>query len=170
MNESHLESIYRPAQVIILRHAEKPKEGPLLNEQGFKRAKMLPHFFKNYPLFATFAPIVAIFAAAPEKPGSSIRSIQTMIPLAFEFNLIINENFTKNNLHQLVSSIFSTPAYHGKLIVICLDRASIPVIAKLLGAVNSPQVWSKESFDQCWIIDYTGGGSPAFSIIAQELF
>jgi hypothetical protein len=33
---------YRPAQVILLRHAEKPLEGPFLSEQGQRRASMLP--------------------------------------------------------------------------------------------------------------------------------
>jgi len=170
MNVSHLESIYRPAQIILLRHAEKPNEGIILSEQGYRRAKLLPLFFKQHPLLSTFGPPVAIFAAAPKKPGLSIRSIQTMIPLANVFNLNINENFTKNDIHQLVGTIFSTPAYHGKMIIICWDRSGIPVIAKLLGVNSSPLMWSKETFDRCWIINYAEKKFPAFLDIAQNFF
>ena len=54
-----------PAQVVIIRHGEKPAEGNGLNARGFQRAAALPQFFQNNPTVTAFGPAAAIYAMKP---------------------------------------------------------------------------------------------------------
>jgi hypothetical protein len=168
---SYLENrqpFYRPAQIILLRHAEKPAEGPFLSELGQRRANLLPLLFKQHPLLIAFGSPVAIFAASPKNIGSSIRSIQTMIPLAKDLKITINEDFKKYEITKLIDSILRTPNFHGKTIIICWERSRLPLIAKVLGAKNTPLIWSKESYDRCWILKLSDKNDPEYLEIIQN--
>jgi hypothetical protein len=54
----------RPAQIILIRHAEKPAdpEDPHLSEAGVKRAERLVSFITNDPAMTRFGLPVAVFA------------------------------------------------------------------------------------------------------------
>ena len=154
-------SLYRPAQIILLRHAEKPPLGPELNEKGFKRAQLLPTFFISHPTLIEFGDPAVIIAAIPDRIGGSIRSIQTVIPLANHYQLEINETFPKASEATLVSAIFSNPKWHNKTIVVCWNRQGLPLLSKLLGA-NAPSNWDKNGFDKFWVIRYIENHVPLF--------
>jgi hypothetical protein len=154
-------SLYRPAQIILLRHAEKPPVGPELNKKGFQRAHMLPTFFISHPTLIEFGDPAVIIAAIPDRIGGSIRSIQTVIPLANHFQLEINENFPKAAETSLVAAIFSNPKWHNRTIVICWNRQGLPLLAHLLGA-KAPSNWDKNCFDRFWVIRYIDNHVPLF--------
>lgn len=160
-------SLYRPAQIILLRHAEKPKFGPELNDLGFKRAQLLPIYFNSHSTLTEFGSPTEIIAATPIRLGGSIRSIQTVIPLANHYQLEINENFSKSEITTLASAIFSNPQWHNKSIVICWNRQGLPHLAHLLGA-NCPSYWGKNCFNKFWVIRYNENHLPIFIELDQE--
>ena len=76
-----------PAQVVLIRHGEKPKQGNELNQQGCERAFLLPDFFKNNPIVNAYGGPAGFFAMAPKSQDSSVRAVQTLVPTVATFNL-----------------------------------------------------------------------------------
>ena len=72
----------QPAQVIIIRHAEKPDSGNGLSLKGMKRAAALVPYFLGTESLLKFGEPVAIYAQAQRHETSSIRPIETVRPLA----------------------------------------------------------------------------------------
>ena len=72
------QAMAQPAQVIIIRHAEKPTSGNELSLRGEERAAALVPFFLGADELLEFKTPVAIYAQAQKKETSSIRSIETV--------------------------------------------------------------------------------------------
>src|SRR5665213_1161111 len=76
-----------PAQIVIIRHGEKPKSGPDLDARGYQRAHALVGFFEKNPAMLRFGRPVAIYAMAPKTQvdpsddEGSLRAIETVQPL-----------------------------------------------------------------------------------------
>ena len=87
-----------PAQVVILRHAEKPKNGDDLNQQGYERANALPELFETDPALTRYGAPVAVYAMAPSNDDSSNRAVETVTPLAHSLKLRLQDSFTRNEL------------------------------------------------------------------------
>lgn len=168
MIEGPFHSLYRPAQIILLRHAEKPLAGPELSLEGFNRSRLLPVYFYSQPSLTEFGDPVAIVAASPNKKEGSIRSIQTVIHLASSLQIKINENFQKDQEHALAMALLNTPTWHNKTVVICWNRQGLPKLTQLLGA-NAPFYWKKDCFDKFWVIRYQENLSPIFTELDQKL-
>src|SRR5687768_12383424 len=81
-----------PAQILLIRHAEKPESGPELSSVGWERARALPTLFRR-PEFKKSGSPVALIAMAPKDKDGSVRSIQTLKYVADEFNLTINSDY-----------------------------------------------------------------------------
>ena len=159
-----------PAQIVIIRHAEKPESGNELSESGQQRAHLLPIYFNTNEILTDFGKPAAIFAAAPRKIGDSIRCIQTVIPLATNLNLEINQNFTKKNIHDLEEYVMSNPFYFDRTVIICWDHLGIPTMARLFGAMGSPVVWDKNVYDRTWIIRFGRNEATRFINFPQKIF
>lgn len=156
-----------PSEIIIIRHGEKPESGNQLSPKGFQRANALPQFFAKYPV------PVAIFAAGVKQddPGDlekSVRSIQTVMPLAKKLGLQIHTEFTKGKTQELVQAIMTTPQYDGGLVVICWEHKVIQTIAQELGFSSAPQ-WPDDVFDRAWILNFSGGRLVNVSNVGQHL-
>ncbi len=156
-----------PSEIIIIRHAEKPDSGNQLSPKGFQRANALPQFFEKFPT------PVAIFAAGvkqdnPADLDKSIRSIQTVMPLAKKLGLKIHDEFTKNKTQELVQTIMTSPQYDGGLVIICWEHKVIQTIAQELGFTTAPQ-WSDEVFDRAWILDFSSSRLVKVSNVGQHL-
>lgn len=164
MNEFSFKKILSPAQIILFRHAEKELIGPELSLQGFSQANQLPLLFNNDRDFIEFGKPAAIFAAAPKKEGSSIRSIQTVTPLAQNFNMDINTSFTKKDTSTLVETVLSHDSFQNKTIVICWERSGIPVLAKLFGIQELNFKWDKNNFNSILFIRYNDSNQLSFKI------
>jgi hypothetical protein len=141
-----------PAQVLIIRHAEKPATGPDLSDRGYLRAEKLVGLFTNDLRFQDFGKIAAIFAMAPSSSSGSKRAIQTVQPLSKALNLVVNTTFTKLQISELVSEISNAQEYSGKTVLICWEHNVILNIAEAFGLVNPPD-WPSSIFDRVWKLE-----------------
>jgi hypothetical protein len=141
-----------PSQVVIIRHGEKPASGNELSDVGWQRAHALPEFLGK------FQKIAALYAGSPEKPGGSVRSIQTITPFSQKIGMNIHTEFTKKNLSGLVHAVMTNKAYDGRTIIICWEHVVIPDMVKLFGAVNAPSTWADDVFDRAWVLNFTSQG------------
>ena len=157
-----------PAQIVLLRHAEKPPKGPELSERGWQRAKALPSVFSTLPDLQTFGATVALYGMAPSRDGRSVRSIQTITPLAEALKLSIDSSFQGRDFRQLVREIWQNPNYSGKQVVICWRREEIPSIIEAFGADPIEEVRSNE-YDSLWIITPNDESTADVRVIRQAL-
>jgi hypothetical protein len=159
-----------PAQVIIIRHGEKPATGnELLVPQGVCRADELA---KTFP--AQFGTPVAIYAMNPNDEDGSLRPIETVTPLANALGLTIKHDYTRKKFSQLVQDIMGNETYQGKLVLICWEHKVIPDLVQAFQdggwSANSatwPSKWSGDIFDQAWILNFAG--NPSFQIIPENI-
>lgn len=167
-----------PAQIIIIRHAEKNEYGSELSEQGFRRAQALVKFFQTGPAVTRYGVPAAIYAAAPKNEDSSVRSIQTVTPLARALRIEINAGFTRGQTHKLAREIMEAPAYEGRMVLICWQHGNIPDVIRDLAEYNNsgqavqnslPYEWPDEAFDRAWILDLYRGRVVSFMDVPQRL-
>jgi hypothetical protein len=159
----------QPAEVIIIRHAEKPVKGNELSLEGRERAEALAPYFLGTAELLEFKAPVAIYAPLPTHEHSSVRSAETVAPLAGALHLTINQTFRKDQIGDLVEEIDSDPRYSGKTVLICWEHKVIPDIAKAFGVEDSPKKWHGETFDRTWIIKFQSGAKPVFRDLPQKL-
>jgi hypothetical protein len=158
-----------PAQVIIIRHGEKPSTGNELSPQGFQRADALVGFFEHNPAVTQYGAPVAIYAMDPKDADGSLRPIETVTPLANALGLTIDHDYVKDQLPALVSDIMANPAYDGKMVLICWEHKVIPTLVQDFGWSAAPDAWSGSVFDQAWVLDFDGGKVSSFQIVPEHL-
>jgi len=167
-----------PAQVIIIRHAEKQEYGNQLSEKGYRRAEALVNFFLSVPAVTGYGTPVAIYAAAPKNEDSSIRSIQTVTPLARALNLKINTDFTRGQAHKLVRDIMENPRYTGRMVLVSWQHGHTTDIVRELAEyspygpaaeISLPGEWPDARFDRAWIVDLYRGRITSFKDVPQRV-
>jgi len=167
-----------PAQVIIIRHGEKPENGGELNEQGFRRAEALVWFFQTNAAVTRYGTPAAIYAAAPKNEDSSIRSIQTVTPLARALKITINTRFTRGQAHKLAADIMANPLYEGRMVLVCWQHGNISAIIRELAEYNGsgqaalnalPSEWPDGSFDRAWLLNFSDGRIVSSKDIGQRV-
>ena len=127
-------ALSQPAQVLIIRHAEKPDVGNHLSLQGQERAAALVPYFRGTAAVLRFKTPVAIYAQAMKKPTSSGAPIETVQPLADALHLTLNTSFERDAFKSMVCEIMGNPAYAGRSVLICWEHDVIPGIAAAFGA------------------------------------
>jgi hypothetical protein len=158
-----------PAQVLIIRHAEKPETGPDLSEKGRQRAEALVEFFRKDPSVTRFGTPVALYAAAPPKVGGSQRSIQTLEPLARKLRLPVRSGYVKTQYSDLVSEIMGKEAHDGKTVLIAWAHEEIKSLARSFGARHTGK-WPDPVFDRVWRLDFDSQGRvTGFTDLPQKL-
>ena len=145
-----------PAQILLMRHGEKPTVGNQLSPQGWRRAQALPTLFIR-PELRRFGLPVALYAMAPSHPGGSVRAIQTLSITSKTLNEPINTQFTKDSVAQLLMQIKSNPSFNGKFLVICWEHTVLLEIARQLGLPNPPD-WPDTQFDRMWKMNFSSQG------------
>lgn len=148
----------RPARIILMRHAEKPKDKaiPTLSDKGYSRANALPPDF-----IASFGRPFIIYAAS--NSGKSVRPYETALPLALSLNMEVVTPYADKQYSQLINDIFSDPDFEGQTIVIFWHHGTLADMLKQLGGPVVKK-WKKKVFDRMWILDYT-----ADSIVYRDL-
>ncbi len=159
----------QPAQVILIRHAEKPDEGNELSLLGRERAAALVPFFQSTPAVTEFKTPAAIYAQLPKKQTSSVRSIETVRPLANALHLTVRQPFTKAQHKQMVDEIMAKPEFAGHLVLICWEHKVIPDMAHEFGADDAPAKWESSVYDRAWVITFHGGTKPTFKDVPERL-
>lgn len=112
------------AVIFLIRHAEKPENGPLLSADGEKRAVKYVEYFKSLRLDR-------IFAADNSK--NSQRSRDTVAPLAQAFQIKVNSSFKDRQIQELCSELKSG-RYSGRNVLVCWHHGTMPEMLRALGA------------------------------------
>lgn len=158
-----------PAQVIIIRHAEKPeKKSENLSEKGFQRAAVLPRIFETYPELALNGKPGFIFSAKYVPGESSKRSYQTVEPLAREINVIIDSPHLKDDYKALARDLLNSPRYNNHSVFVSWTHSSIPKLAKALGSAPQKK-WKSSVYDRLWVIRYDQTGRARSVDLPQKL-
>ncbi|HEX4048351.1 MAG TPA: histidine phosphatase family protein [Elusimicrobiota bacterium] len=159
-----------PAQVIIIRHGEKPDTGPDLDAQGYQRAAALVGFFESNPAVTRYGPPVAIYAMDPKDEDGSMRPIETVTPLADALKLTIDHDYLKDQLPQLVSDIMADKDYDGKMVLVCWEHKVIPDLVRDFGWESPPKWPGGSVFDQAWILDFDASGTvSSFQVVPEHV-
>jgi len=158
-----------PAQIIIIRHAEKPAVGNNLSPRGEERAKALVGFFKTNPAVTRFGTPAAIYAMTPKTDGKDARPLETVVPLAKSLGLAVNTNIPKADVAGLAKAVMRDPAGAGKMVLIAWEHHLIPAIAKAFGLTSAPETWPDDVFDRAWIINFDGGKPVSLQNVPQHL-
>ncbi|MFA6584460.1 MAG: histidine phosphatase family protein [Elusimicrobiaceae bacterium] len=158
-----------PAQVIVIRHAEKPETGNELSELGWKRAYALVDFFKNNKAVTRYGTPAAIYGMAPKDEQGTLRAIQTVLPLSKELNLKINTKYKKKSERALANEILKTEAYNGKMVLVCWEHHAILDILAAFNVKNGPQQWPGASFDRAWVLNFEGDKVTSFEDVPQHV-
>lgn len=157
-----------PAQVLIIRHAEKPAEGIHLDQRGWERAYALAPFFKGRPEVLEFGPPVAIFAMGQSHEDSSLRPQETVQEIGKIFNIRPITQYTKKQSEELVKEILSNPAYEGKSVLICWEHKAIAEIVEKFGA--HPPKWHGSVFDRVYKLVFRGSAVDFYDLPQRLLF
>jgi hypothetical protein len=148
----------RPAEIILLRHAEKPQDDSNvhLSTIGKERARALVQFFTNTPALTANGLPVALFAARPLSRSHSRRPEETLGPLAKNLRLHILTPHTATECSALAKTVLNDPAYDGRTVVICWVHDYLPQLADALGVKPKSAPWKSNVFDRVWVITYRG--------------
>jgi phosphohistidine phosphatase SixA len=153
-----------PARILIMRHAEKTGavDDIHLSKAGLRRAERLATYIPN-----TFGKPDFIFAAAQSR--RSIRSIETMQPLAAAIGKEVRFDVEDKEFAKLVQDLKTNALYRGALVVICWHHGKIPGIASELGAADGtyPSDWPDKTFDLILELDYSRGAPPVVKQIVE---
>jgi hypothetical protein len=139
----------RNATVLIIRHAEKPDVGSVLNARGEQRAAAYVDYFNALQLDGQRSP--PAFDRCRRHPESS-RSRLTLTPLAQRLNLAIEQPYVNGDLHQLVKLL--RKSNQAQTVLIAWHHGHINKLLKAFGgdptALMGQERWPDEVFD--WLI------------------
>lgn len=155
-----------PTKVILLRHAEKPKDKDdiHLNEKGYKRAAALPVFFTKFEKGS----LLKLVAQGQKRADSSLRPIETLIPTSKKFSIEINHQFVKGESDQMVDHLKASSALDQKTVVVSWGHDELGNISQRLGKDNGE--WDSDIFDRAWIFEFNAQGKlKKFSDVPQKL-
>jgi len=161
----------QPAQVVIIRHAEKPDDPDALHlsARGQERAQALVKFFTENRKVTRYGQPVALYATEPTKRGRGQRPAETLEPTAKELKLPVMTPFQSEDYEKLAKLIMAQSAYKGKTVVICWTHEDLPEFAAAFGVKPKPDKWKDSDFDHAYIINFQGG-APDLDTIAQKVF
>ncbi len=154
-----------PAQIIIVRHGEKPPgDEANLTTRGRERAQALAVFFKEDPFVLDFGFPTAIYAFK----AVSERAPETMIPLALQLGIPVDSDFTSQVPEMVAELILNDPKYDGKMVLMCWDHSRLPL---LISALKGPMIHKPpgERFDLIYKLTYTDPANPKFCVGLQNL-
>lgn len=157
-----------PAQVLIIRHAEKDG-GSDLSPQGYQHAQALVQYFQTNADVTQYGTPAAIFAEAPKGPDGSRRAIETVTPLATALGLPVQDEFTKKHIQELVTLIESSPQFDGRMVLICWEHKVIDQMAAAFGVNPMPDPYPSSRFDLVWEINFSGDQVSSFREFSQNL-
>jgi hypothetical protein len=136
-------------KVVIIRHAEKAKDGDNLSCQGQNRALQLASVLYqkiNKPDF-TYVPALKL-----DKATKHSRMFQTVTPFAVKYDLTINSKYAGDDYEDIAKSVLKKDG----TVLMVWSHSEIANLAKALGA-DDVREWDDEDFDTIWTITYNNG-------------
>jgi hypothetical protein len=148
-----------PAQIILLRHAEKPDDPDALHlsREGQQRSQALVKFFTETHKLTKFGEPYALFACRATRRGHGQRPQETLTPLAKYLHTSIQTPYLSEDYKKLAKSILHNAKFKGKTVVICWVHEYLPEFAAALGVDPQPAKWKDSVFDQIYLITYRQG-------------
>lgn len=147
-----------PAQVIIIRHAEKYEDRSMihLTPKGLMRAQALSQFWQSDPRVLEFGPPAAIIAQSPTEKKKSVRCLETVEPLSKALGLPVISQFTYGQAVETVNWLKSQREYDGKNVLICSQHMDIDDFALALGVKDlRPRTWPHETYDRFYLLKFS---------------
>ncbi|EGT0659669.1 histidine phosphatase family protein [Proteus mirabilis] len=146
--------VYSEQTLVFIRHGEKPdNDSGQLSCQGLNRALALPN-----RLITQFGQPDALFAAAPKqnKLGNSLRSLQTLTPLAVKTSLPIHLNYHAKEIDPLRNKLLSEE-YQNSVIFIAWEHDNLvkvvrDIMAQFGGDPKAIPKWESGDFDSIYIL------------------
>jgi hypothetical protein len=157
----------QPAQIIIIRHAEKPEKGPCLSMRGEQRAAALPYYFESSELLVK-SPLRAVFAEYKNKPLAALRSLETCKKIADHFGLSTDFSYHPSQSKELALGLLSNELLKGASVLICWNHTDIIDLVEALGGKGLTS-WTEDIYDQTVILSYTSGNKISQQISLQKL-
>jgi broad specificity phosphatase PhoE len=144
--------------VLLIRHAEKPAEGPDLSEFGRQRAQAYVSYFQKLTLDGASARPDAIFATKQSK--SSNRPYETVQPLAQALGLATHAELKDDQFAELAASLRNQS--HGRTLLICWHHGMMPQLLQALGADPSQLLpdgkWPSDEFGWLLVLSFDAQG------------
>ncbi len=153
-----------PKKVIIIRHGEEPpgESHNELSEIGRERAAKLPELFAEEQ-------IDHLIAMKPHSGTASVRSVQTLEPIAEKLGLEVKSKYTRDEVSDLVEALKDKKKYRDDVVLIAWSHRGIGDIAKKLGAEEAPEEWG-QAFDRYWVLEFDEEGTvTSFQNLPQQL-
>lgn len=124
-----------PAQVIIIRHAEKDPVTRNLTEQGQERAGALAYYLTETDYLLNYGLPFALFASrsVPISDRLVPRTIETLMPTGELLQLPVHSPFNGFQVNEMADLILNSRKYDGKNIVICWNHSSIHDLLNAFG-------------------------------------
>ena len=165
-------ALAQPAQVLIIRHAEKPPEMSAvgLSLRGQERAMASVPFFTQTPELIYQGLPVALFATKMAPGEISQRTLETITPLSNYLRVLPDAHYAKSDYADLAQEVLSSRKYQRKTVLICWDHEYIHRLAAALGVYPEPPKWQENVFDRVWIITYRGGQASLVNMPQRLLF
>jgi hypothetical protein len=165
------------ATILIIRHGEKPPEGPDLSPAGEERAAAYVPYFENFTTpRGEHLEITHIFAA--DSSEASKRPVLTVTPLAAALKLVIDDSFADSHYKKLADWILAKDSpspnpYSDSTLLICWHHEHAIDLAEALGMPNDPaptfpwpanHEWPEDVFGWVLIITYDEQGEIDFGV------
>lgn len=146
----------QPAQVLLLRHAEKPADDadPQLSAKGRERAQALAEWLGRPNELTRQAPVAALYASRMSKQGRGRRTAETLAPLGQWLNLTVLTPYRPDEGEALARAVMTNPAYRGKTVVVCWSHSELSQIAAAFGVQPEPPAWKDKRFDRVWRLTF----------------
>ncbi|MEQ5206616.1 histidine phosphatase family protein [Proteus sp. fly-1067] len=161
---------YSEQTLVFIRHGEKPdNESGQLTCKGLNRSLALPDVLINQ-----FGKPDALFAAAPKqsKLGHSLRSLQTLSPLAIKMSLPIHLNYHAKEIKKLCEDLLSQQ-YENSVIFIAWEHDNLVKVARdiMKKEGGDPKLipkWKSSDFDSIYILKIIREGDKKNVIFEQR--
>lgn len=164
------------ANVLLIRHAEKPDQGTGLAPAGQARAQAYVAYFQNYAIGGNAIQPQYIFAAADS--DESHRPRLTVTPLAQALGLAIDDKHKDKDYQKVADDLLAHAKYDGGNTLVCWHHGEILDLAAALGASaqtlpassNWPTKWPGDVFG--WVLQLVYGADgklvPAQTVCLSE--
>jgi hypothetical protein len=144
----------QPAQIIILRHGEKPDDPAAvhLSPRGRERAAALVSLLGRNSRFTSNAPVAALFATRVTRHDRGERTGETLAAVGRDLGLPIDRTYDSDSGALLAASVLRNPAYRGKTVIVCWTHHRLAGLAGAFGVSPPPGPWKDQTFDRLWIL------------------
>jgi hypothetical protein len=154
--------------VMIIRHAEKPDNGPGLTPAGEARAQAYVGYFEHFSVDGQPMTPNTLYAAADSK--SSMRPRLTIEPLSQAMGLPIDSQFADKQTKDIADALRTTA--HGNRVLIAWHHGEIPKLIHDLGGDSAALIpgdkWSSDVFGWVVVLQYDHHGRLANAQVIHE--